>query len=83
MDPLIARDILTLIRDLSKDIGITVVCSLHQVELALEFSDRLVGLRDGKIVIDAKPEDVSNEDIRTIYEGSAKGMIFGVKKENE
>lgn len=82
LDPLIARDILTLIRDLSKDIGITVVCSLHQVDLALEFSDRLVGLRDGKIVIDAKPEDVSDEDIHTIYEGSAKGMTFGVKKEN-
>lgn len=82
LDPLIARDVLTLIRDLSKDMGITVLCSLHQVDLALEFSDRIVGLRDGEIIIDAKTEDVSNHDIRAIYEGSARGMIFGVKKEN-
>ena len=83
LDPVIARDILTLIRDLSKEFGITVVCSLHQVDLAFEFSDRIVGLHDGEIILDAKPEKITKQAIQSIYMGSVKGLTFGDKNANE
>ena len=78
LDPVIAHDIMTLLRKLSIKFGITVVCSLHQVDLALEFADRIVGLSDGKIVIDSKPEKIKIDEIRTMYSGKTKGLTFGI-----
>ena len=60
LDPVIAYDIMSLLRDLSKRFGITVVCSLHQVDLALEFADRIVGLSEGKIMINIQITFLSN-----------------------
>ena len=48
LDPVKSIEIMSLLRNLSKELGITVICSLHQVNLALEFSDRIIGLADGK-----------------------------------
>ena len=77
LDPVIARDVMTLIRDLSKELGITVICSLHQVDLALEFADRIVGLRAGKVVIDSEPEHLTPADVKSIYEDTTQGLAFG------
>ena len=72
LDPVIARDVMTLIRDLSKELGITVICSLHQVDLALEFADRIVRLRAGKVVIDSEPEHLTPADVKSIYEDTTQ-----------
>mgnify|MGYP001206884889 CR=1 FL=1 len=82
LDPVIAHDIMSLLRDLSKRFGITVVCSLHQVDLALEFADRIVGLSDGKIMINTKPAKIRIDEIQTMYKGKTKGLTFGVNKKN-
>ncbi len=82
LDPVIAHDIMSLLRDLSKRFGITVVCSLHQVDLALEFADRIVGLSEGKIVINTKPSKIRIDEIQTMYKGKTKGLTFGVNKKN-
>ena len=52
LDPTSARDVLTALRSLATDHGKAVVCSLHQVDLVAGFADRVVGLRDGKVVLD-------------------------------
>lgn len=83
LDPVIAHDIMTLLRSLSKEFGITVICSLHQVDLALEFSDRIVGLSDGKIVIDSDPKKIKFEDIQSMYRGKTKGLTFGIQNKYE
>ena len=83
LDPVIARDILALIRDLSKEFGITVVCSLHQVDLALQFSDRIVGLHDGEIILDEKPEHITNKSIQTVYGAGTMGLTFGGENASE
>ena len=80
LDPVIAYDIMSLLRDLSKRFGITVVCSLHQVDLALEFADRIVGLSEGKIMINTKPSKIRIDEIQTMYKGKTKGLTFGVNK---
>ena len=48
LDPIKSIEIMSLLRNLSKELGITVICSLHQVNLALKFSDRIIGLANGK-----------------------------------
>ncbi len=52
LDPGTSRAVLALLRRAASAHGATVLCSLHQVELAREFADRIVGLRAGRVVLD-------------------------------
>ena len=48
--------------------NITVLCSLHQVDLALGWADRLIGLRDGKIVLDTPVDDsIDQQSVMGVY----------------
>jgi phosphonate transport system ATP-binding protein len=76
LDPMIAYTIMSLIRDIGNEIGITVICNLHQVDLALKFSDRIVGLSRGRIVLDVATQDVDDAYIRNIYRGHDRGLLF-------
>lgn len=53
LDPATSRAVLELLRRAARAHGATVLCSLHQVELAQEFADRIVGLRAGRLVYDS------------------------------
>lgn len=70
LDPKISRDILTLIRDTARERNTSVLCSLHQVDLAREFGDRIVGMRDGRIVFDGPPAEFTDEVVERLYAGA-------------
>jgi phosphonate transport system ATP-binding protein len=70
LDPKISRDILTLIRDAARERNTSVLCSLHQVDLAREFGDRIVGMRDGRIVFDGTPAEFTDEVVERLYAGA-------------
>jgi len=70
VDPKIARDILTLIRDAARERNTTVLCSLHQVELAREFGDRIVGMRQGRVVFDDTPAEFTDAHMAELYQGA-------------
>ncbi|MDO9404821.1 MAG: phosphonate ABC transporter ATP-binding protein [Polaromonas sp.] len=67
LDPQAARKVLQYLRDASRDLGITVLCNLHQVDYAKEFADRIVGLARGRVVFDGLPADLGAADIDRIY----------------
>ncbi len=73
LDPKISRDILALVRDAARARGVTVLCSLHQVDLAREFGDRIVGMRDGRIVFDGTPAEFSDARVAALYHGADWG----------
>jgi len=77
LDPAISMAIMELLRNLSKEFGVTVICSLHQVDLALKFSDRIVGLADGKIVINSQTKIINKSKIEEMYRGKTNGLTFG------
>ena len=77
LDPVMSMDIMELLKDLSKDFRLTVVCSLHQVDLALKFSDRIIGLENGKIIINAKTETINKSEIEDVYSDKTPGLTFG------
>tara|TARA_B110000027_G_scaffold132144_1_gene157737 strand:- start:221 stop:940 length:720 start_codon:yes stop_codon:yes gene_type:complete len=52
LDPKTALSIMRLLKKINKDFNITILCNLHQVELASKFSDRVIGLSNGSIVFD-------------------------------
>ena len=76
LDPMISQTIMTLLRDIAKENSITVICNLHQVELALKYSDRIIGLSSGRIVLDNRTTDVDQAYIRNIYRGHDRGLFF-------
>lgn len=68
LDPESAANVLSTLRNIAHETGITVLCSLHQVDLACRFSDRIVGLKGGQIAVDERPTNLSPESIQAIYE---------------
>lgn len=67
LDPVTSREILELLRTICDERGITVVTSLHQLDLAREFSDRVIGLQEGKLVFDGSPEQLTQTQAARIY----------------
>lgn len=86
LDPKSSRMVMEQLRRLSRSRGITCIVNLHQVDFALEFSDRIVGLRAGEKVFDGSPAECTHDVIRGIYEGDAEAMVdvaVGVEKSGQ
>ena len=67
LDPATSVEVLSLLREAARERGATVLCSLHQVELARTFADRIVGMRAGRIVFDGSPESFRAETEHFVY----------------
>ena len=66
LDPKAAYLIMKLLKKINKDFNITVLCNLHQINLASEFSDRVIGLSNGSIVFDKEARYLEN-NISKLY----------------
>ncbi len=67
LDPRIARQVLTYLKQVTGGLGITVLCNLHQVEYAREFAERVVGMSRGTVVFDGPISDLTDEILHRIY----------------
>ena len=67
LDPKAANLIMSLLKKINQEFNITVVCNLHQVELATKYSDRIVGLLDGEIIFDKPVSQIDKMSINQIY----------------
>ncbi len=68
LDPENAGVVMDLLQRVCSEEKLTVVCTLHQVDLALGWAHRLVGLRDGRVVLDRPAAGLEREDIMPIYQ---------------
>lgn len=67
-------EILELVKKLNEEYGITIIMVLHDINQAIHFSDRIIGLKDGQVAAQGSPaEVVTPECIRTLY-----GISLGV-----
>ncbi len=69
LDPLIAYNILNLLKDICVNDGIPIICNLHQVDFALQFADRIICLVDGKVNLDEPASKLTSEIIYDAYKG--------------
>ena len=67
LDPKAADLILSLLKKINKEYGTTILCNLHQVDLAKKYSDRVVGLVDGKVIFNEKSNDIDKNVLEKIY----------------
>ncbi|WP_148863132.1 phosphonate ABC transporter ATP-binding protein [Marinobacter fonticola] len=67
LDPESSRRIMTSLRDINQKDRKTVVVTLHQVDVALEYCPRVVALKDGEIFYDGPAEHLSPSTLRALY----------------
>ncbi|RJF97358.1 phosphonate ABC transporter ATP-binding protein [Noviherbaspirillum saxi] len=73
LDPTLARQTLSVLQQEASARNASLVCSLHQVELARAHFPRIVGLRAGRIIFDAPRAEVSDRMIAALYDQSESG----------
>tara|TARA_B100000900_G_scaffold320442_1_gene279662 strand:- start:450 stop:1172 length:723 start_codon:yes stop_codon:yes gene_type:complete len=67
LDPKSSNLILSLLKKINQEFGTTILCNLHQVDLAKKYSDRVVGLIDGKIIFDEKSNNFNEAYLKKLY----------------
>ena len=67
-------EILKLVQKLNREYGITIIMVLHDVNQAIHYSDRIIGLKDGHVAAEGAPDEIiTPESIRELY-----GITLGV-----
>lgn len=69
LDPVTAKQVMLDFKKINKEMNISILINIHHVELALEYADRIIGIRAGKIVYDGSVQNVTEDVLNTIYEG--------------
>jgi phosphonate transport system ATP-binding protein len=69
LDPKTSVEIMETMAAMARERHIPVIVNMHDVNLARRFADRVVGMTDGQIVFDGKPDDLSTDELSTIYGG--------------
>ena len=67
LDPVAARKVMESLCDLNRQDGLTVIVTLHQVDYALRYCDRVVALKAGALVYDGPPAGLNRERLVDIY----------------
>jgi phosphonate transport system ATP-binding protein len=69
LDPKSARVVLSDLKSAARELGIAVLCNLHQVGYALEFADRVIGIHAGRVVFEGTPAQLDASALSRIYPG--------------
>lgn len=69
LDPVTAKQVMDDFKRINQDMNITVLINIHHVDLALQYADRVIGIRAGEIVFDGPASDVNDAVLDEIYEG--------------
>jgi phosphonate transport system ATP-binding protein len=67
LDPKISREVMAMIRGIGREFQVPVLCNIHDVDLALEFCDRVIGLQDGVKKFDRPPARIDKAVLNDIY----------------
>jgi phosphonate transport system ATP-binding protein len=67
LDPRNTKMVMDTLQRINEDLGITVLCNLHSLEIARNYCDRLIGMSAGKVVFDGTPEQLTESMVNTLY----------------
>ena len=76
LDPVTSRVVMKYLKKINEELGITTIVNLHFLDLAKEFGDRLIGLKDGELVYDGKITEVNDQDFQNIYGRTIRSSDF-------
>ncbi|OON98548.1 MAG: phosphonate ABC transporter ATP-binding protein [Epulopiscium sp. Nele67-Bin004] len=75
LDPVTAKQVMNDFRNINKEMNISILINIHHVDLALEYADRVIGVRAGKVVYDGSSKDVTKDVLVTIYGEHAADIL--------
>lgn len=67
LDPVLAHGIMQYLEQINQEDGVTVLCSLHFLDLVHRYADRVIALNDGKLMFDGPPEAIDDAKFKDIY----------------
>jgi phosphonate transport system ATP-binding protein len=67
LDPMSAQVVMQSLREINERDGLPVICNLHTLDTARNYCDRVVGMRQGKLVFDGPPSELNTAAVRDIY----------------
>jgi phosphonate transport system ATP-binding protein len=67
LDPVLAHSIMQYLEEINKKDGVTVLCSLHFLDLVHRYSDRVIALNNGQLVFDGLPSEIDDVKFKEIY----------------
>jgi len=70
LDPVSSRQIMELLQTLAQELSLPVLINIHNVAEAREYTQRIVGMRFGKLIFDGKPTDLDQEAMDAVYNGT-------------
>lgn len=77
LDPVLAHSILQYLELLNRQDGITVLCSLHFLDLVHRYATRVIGLKEGELVFDGLPAELTRERFKEVYGEEAEMVNVG------
>jgi len=83
LDPVLAHSILGYLEKLNQEDGITVICSLHYLDLVQRYASKVIGLREGRIVYRGSREEIrrmTDEEFKNIYGQEAIRVSAGKRE---
>ena len=67
LDPKISREIMSLIKGMAKELNVPCLCNIHDVQLAMEFCNKIIGIKDGVKMFDGSTESLNKQKLDEIY----------------
>lgn len=67
LDPVLAHSIMQYLEQINGQDGVTVLCSLHFLDLVHRYADRVIALKDGELMFDGPPNEIDDERFKSIY----------------
>jgi phosphonate transport system ATP-binding protein len=79
LDPVLAHSIMQYLEQINQEDGVTVLCSLHFLDLVHRYADRVIALNQGRLVFDGLPSEIDDQRFKDIYGQDAErvGMEGG------
>ena len=82
LDPRSAKIIMDHLRSICTDTGMTMIISLHQVDMALKYADRIIGLNRGAVIFDGPPSELTSQRSADIYAKDSKDLNINLGERN-
>jgi len=72
LDPMAGREVLDLLWRIVREEGLSMLCTLHQLDLARDYADRIIGMKAGRIEIDAPVAEADRDRLDALYTGMTR-----------
>ncbi len=72
LDPKAAREVMNLLWNVVREEGMTLLCTLHQLDFAMEYGDRVIGMKAGHVQVDRPMGQTSRDELQSLYEGNVR-----------